>query len=103
MLKQLADIDSQTQALLKKKEQNNSNINERDNKDIKLLIETEYLAVKEYMPNLIPEGENNTALVLLSYMETYMERLLEKLIEASMEHPKQIKDIVKIVLFRDQK
>lgn len=94
MDKQLSEIESQIRALKKKKEQNNSNINEKDNKDIKSIIETEFQAVRDVMPNLITEIENNTALSLLSRIETYMESLLERLIEAATEHPAKIKELV---------
>lgn len=80
MDKQLADIESQIRALRKKKEQNTSNINEKDNKEIKAIIEGEYQSVRDVMPNLLQEIENSTALSLLSRIETYMESLLERLI-----------------------
>lgn len=96
MDRQLSEVDTQIRTLKKKKEQNNSNINEKDNKDIKSAIETEYLGMKEMMPSLMPEIENNSAsaLTLLGGIETCMEKLLERLLEASIDHPKLIKEIV---------
>lgn len=40
--------------------------------------------MRDVLPNLLQEIENQTALSLLNRIETYMETLLERLIEASV-------------------
>ena len=82
----------------KKKEQNYSNISEKDHKDLKTIIETEYNNMKEIMPSFMPEFENADAapLSLLSCIEICMEKLLDRLFESSNENPKLIREIVMV-------
>ena len=79
-MKQLVELDNQIKTLKKKREQN-SILDEKDNKDIKSAIAAEYQAMKDQMTlAYLPEIEHNAeALALLSGIEICMERLWEKL------------------------
>lgn len=95
--KQLSDLENQVKALRRKREQN-SVLDEKDNKDIKSAIAAEYQGMKEQMTvTYLPEIEHNAeALALLSGIEICMERLWEKLRECYLENPKAVKNIVHI-------